>query len=68
MSGEGDGLDVEFWMPFDGHIGIHNNTTGSELGGDIYTYNGSGGCVNTPYNLAKTIFENAYVGMPVCVA
>ena len=37
------------------------------LSGNIYEYDGSHGCVNLSFDLAKTIYENAYAGMIVIV-
>ena len=34
-------------------------------GGNIYTYNGSHGCVNLPYSAAETIYNNIEAGIPV---
>jgi hypothetical protein len=56
---------VTFWMPFNGGIGLHDASWRSVFGGKIYKTNGSHGCVNLPYNLAKAIFENIQAGVPV---
>jgi lipoprotein-anchoring transpeptidase ErfK/SrfK len=56
---------VDYWMPFNGGIGIHDAGWRSEFGGNIYRTNGSHGCVNSPYYLAKTIFDNIEEGNPV---
>ncbi len=37
------------------------------LAGDIYKTNGSHGCINTPLEAAKTIYETVSVGTPVIV-
>ncbi|MBR5789106.1 MAG: L,D-transpeptidase family protein, partial [Lachnospiraceae bacterium] len=58
---------VNFWMPFDGGIGLHDATWRSRFGGDIYKTSGSHGCVNLPYTAAQQIYEFAYTGMPVIV-
>ena len=58
---------VNYWMPFNGQIGIHDMTTRPEFGGEIYKGNGSHGCVNTPLENVTVIFENAPVGTPVVV-
>lgn len=49
---------VNFWMPFNGGIGLHDATWRSRFGGTIYRYNGSHGCINLPYSVAKKIYEN----------
>lgn len=49
---------VNYWMPFNGGIGLHDATWRSNFGGSIYTYNGSHGCVNLPYSVARTIYQN----------
>lgn len=58
---------VNYWMPFNGEIGLHDAPWRSSFGGDIYTYNGSHGCVNLPYSVAQTIFYNIKVGTLVIV-
>jgi hypothetical protein len=59
---------VSFWMPFTGNVGIHDaDGWRSSYGGEIYKTNGSHGCVNTPYEAAKTIFETISVGTAVVV-
>jgi len=53
---------VNFWMPFVGGYGLHDASWRSEFGGDIYLTNGSHGCVNLPYQVAKTIINNSRSG------
>lgn len=65
LRGEGYASPVSFWMPFNGGIGLHDASWRSSFGGNIYTYDGSHGCINLPYDAAKTIYENAYPGMMV---
>jgi hypothetical protein len=57
--------EVNYWMPFNGNIGIHDASWRYVFGGDIYKRNGSHGCINTPLYLAKTIFENIDEGTPI---
>lgn len=65
LRGPGYASYVTFWMPFNRGIGIHDARWRSVFGGSIYWTNGSHGCVNSPYNLAKTIFNNIEKGTPV---
>ncbi|QZY54527.1 L,D-transpeptidase family protein [Crassaminicella profunda] len=58
-------VPVAFWMPFDGGIGLHDASWRSKFGGNIYKTNGSHGCINMPYNVAKEIFNNIEVNTPV---
>lgn len=58
---------VNYWMPFNGGIGIHDLTKRSSFGGGIYLTNGSHGCVNTPLDNVRTIYENIDVNTPVVV-
>lgn len=58
---------VNYWMPFNGGVGIHDLTTRTAFGGDIYQYNGSHGCVNTPLDAVRTIYENIEVNTPIIV-
>ena len=56
---------VDYWMPFNGGIGIHDASWRGEFGGNIYMTDGSHGCINSPYNLAKTIYDNIEVDTPI---
>ncbi|MCR1897383.1 L,D-transpeptidase/peptidoglycan binding protein [Irregularibacter muris] len=56
---------VTFWMPFNGGIGIHDASWRSVFGGNIYKTNGSHGCINSPYKVAKAIFDNISPDTPV---
>ena len=59
---------VSFWMrvTWTG-IGFHDATWQSSFGGDRYTYAGSHGCINMPYDKAKALFEAISIGTPVIV-
>ena len=65
LVGEDYSSPVEYWMPFNGNIGIHDASWRTEFGKQIYITNGSHGCVNSPHELAKTIFENIDAGTPI---
>lgn len=67
LTGEDYESEVTFWMPFAGEVGIHDASWRNDFGGDIYLYNGSHGCVNTPYDQAEIIYRNIGVGAPVVV-
>ena len=58
---------VEYWMPFDDQIGLHDSSWRTEYGGDIYLTDGSHGCVNTPLDAIATIYNNITVGTLVVV-
>lgn len=58
---------VNYWLPFTGGYGIHDSSWRGSYGGGIYYYNGSHGCVNTPYSKVKVIYNNIEVGCPVVV-
>lgn len=65
LRGENYASPVKFWMPFNGGIGFHDASWRNIFGGTIYKKNGSHGCINMPYEAAKTLYENVYKGMPV---
>jgi lipoprotein-anchoring transpeptidase ErfK/SrfK len=65
LKGQDYNSPVEYWMPFNGGIGIHDASWRSQFGGSIYMTDGSHGCVNSPYDLAKTVFDNIEEGTPV---
>lgn len=58
---------VTYWMPFDGGEGLHDMSSRYYFGGDIYTYNGSHGCVNLPYSAAEQLYGITNVGDVVIV-
>lgn len=61
---------VDYWLGFTySGCGIHDSWWRSswEYGGTTYKGNGSHGCVNTPTDKVRTIFNNAYLGMYVVV-
>jgi len=65
LVGENYAAPVDFWLPFNGGIGIHDAGWRTAFGGELYKTGGSHGCVNSPYEVAKTIFNNIEVGTPV---
>lgn len=67
LKGDDYETPVAFWMPFNGGEGLHDATWRGAFGGSIYRGGGSHGCVNLPYKVAATIFENISPGTPVVV-
>ncbi len=67
LKGEGYETPVDYWMPFNGGVGMHDASWRAAFGGTIYMTNGSHGCINLPPSVAKTIYENISVGCPVLV-
>ena len=65
LKGEDYESDVNYWMPFNGNIGMHDATWRKEFGGEIYKTKGSHGCVNLPLEKARSIYELVEKGMPV---
>ncbi|MCM1172427.1 MAG: L,D-transpeptidase family protein [Clostridium sp.] len=65
LVGENYRTPVNYWMGFNGGIGIHDATWRSRFGGDIYKYDGSHGCINLPLSFAAQVYEIAEPGMPV---
>jgi len=65
LDGPDYSVRVSYWMPFNGGIGMHDATWRSSFGGKIYRTNGSHGCINMPYNAAKTVYNNITPGTPV---
>ncbi len=58
---------VDRWMRFTGNVGLHDASWRSQFGGNVYTYNGSHGCVNLPTDVAKTLYDMVSVGTMVIV-
>ncbi|WP_411682617.1 peptidoglycan binding domain-containing protein [Clostridium thailandense] len=65
LKGQDYNSPVDYWMPFNGGVGIHDASWRDEFGGKIYMTNGSHGCVNSPHYLAQTIYENIDPGTPI---
>ena len=65
LKGENYRTPVDYWMPFNGNIGMHDADWRSSFGGSIYKTNGSHGCINLPPANAKKIFEHISPGDPV---
>lgn len=65
LKGDGYATPVSYWMPFNNGIGIHDANWRSTFGGSIYKSSGSHGCINAPYSLASTLFNNIDEGTPV---
>ncbi|NCB92008.1 MAG: hypothetical protein EOM40_05470 [Clostridia bacterium] len=59
---------VNFWMPFNRGIGLHDASWRGTYGGTIYKYSGSHGCINLPYKKAKAIYKMIDEDTPIiCV-
>lgn len=59
---------VDYWMPIDWEgVGIHDSNWQPTYGGDWWKQNGSHGCINTPPNVMKTLYDMIEVGTPVIV-
>lgn len=58
LRNNGVGYSVEYWIPFNGNIGIHDASWQSVFGEDIYKWRGSHGCINMPLDGAKAIYDN----------
>ena len=58
---------VNYFMPFNGGIGMHDASWRSSFGGTNYILNGSHGCINMPYDVVKEIFSRVSVGTKVVV-
>lgn len=65
LRGEDYETPVNYWMPFNGNIGMHDATWRRSFGGDIFLTNGSHGCINLPLAKAKEIYGYLSTGYPV---
>ena len=52
-------------MTVDGHIGIHDASWRKEFGGEIYLTDGSHGCINTPLEKVRELYDMVEIGPPV---
>ncbi len=58
---------VEYWMPFNKDVGLHDATWQPIFGGNRYLSNGSNGCINLPFEIAKNIYSKINKFDPVIV-
>lgn len=65
LRGEDYETPVNYWMPFNGNIGLHDAVWRHKFGGDIYVNSGSHGCLNLPKQKATQIYDMVEQGMPV---
>lgn len=65
LVGENYSSPVNYWMPFNHNIGMHDASWRNKFGGEIYLKNGSHGCINLPFESAETIFQSISKGTPV---
>ncbi|MDE7017430.1 MAG: L,D-transpeptidase/peptidoglycan binding protein [Lachnospiraceae bacterium] len=65
LVGETYRTPVNFWMPFNNNVGMHDAAWRDSFGGDIYKTGGSHGCINLPYSAAKEIYGYIEKGTPV---
>lgn len=66
LKGDGYNVWVEYWMPFDKGIGLHDASWRNNFSNDAYL-NGSHGCVNMKYDDAKYVYDNVEIGTNVLV-
>lgn len=48
-------------------VGLHDASWRSTFGGNIYSYNGSHGCVNLPYSFVSRLYNKVTWGYPVVI-
>lgn len=65
LNGETYSTPVNFWMPFNNNVGMHDATWRTEFGSNIYMTNGSHGCINLPYEIAQEIYGYVEKNTPV---
>ena len=67
LRGPGYATQVAYWMVFADDVGFHDATWQPYFGGQLYTWNGSHGCVNMPLDKAGELFNLIYPGVAVFV-
>lgn len=67
LRGPGYASHVDYWMPVNRGIGLHDADwrDEDEFGGEIYKTNGSHGCINIPPSITPDVYELAEIGTPV---
>ena len=57
--------EVSFWMAFNEGIGFHDATWQPAFGGNAWLTNGSHGCINLPYDVAKAMYAVLDYNTPI---
>lgn len=61
-------IKVKYWAPFTlGGVGFHDASWRTNWAMDAYLKHGSGGCVNTPPSVMKSVYDNLEQNEPVIV-
>ncbi|ENQ3107634.1 L,D-transpeptidase catalytic domain [Bacillus sp. 491mf] len=61
-------VNVDYWAPFtNGGQGFHDAGWRTNWANNAYLTGGSGGCVNLPPSIAKTVYDNLSTNEPVVV-
>lgn len=61
-------VKVNYWAPFTlGGVGFHDAGWRTNWASNAYLEHGSGGCVNTPADVMKTVYDNLSENEPVIV-
>ncbi|WP_018661873.1 L,D-transpeptidase family protein [Heyndrickxia acidiproducens] len=61
-------VKVKYWAPFTlGGVGFHDASWRTNWAKDAYLHKGSGGCVNIPPSVMKTVYDNLEQNEPVIV-
>ncbi|MCI5997913.1 MAG: L,D-transpeptidase family protein [Peptoniphilaceae bacterium] len=60
---------VDYWMPINWKgVGLHDAPwRNGQFGGDLYKNSGSYGCINTPLDKVKIIYDNVKIDTPVVI-
>ena len=68
LYGEDYASPVKYWIAFYGSgYGFHDASWRYNFGGDIYTYDGSHGCVNMPLEAVAELYDLVEIGTPVFI-
>lgn len=67
FTGDGYQQSVNYWIPFNGEVGIHDAPWRSRFGENVYQWEGSHGSVDVPYDQMASIYANIDIGAPVVI-
>lgn len=67
LKGQGYSTPVDYWMPFNMNIGMHDASWRNSFGGTIYKTSGSHGCINLPPTKAEEIYTYMDTFFPIVV-
>ena len=67
VNGEDYPSAVNYWIPFDGNLGISDAPWRMDFGGQLYEFEGTHGSICAPSDQVQIIFSNVEKNTPIVI-